>query len=200
MNHEKGVADSPNITPNGSAASAAVFDLLQSICAAVVFGILIYLFLFHVTGVRGTSMYSTLHEGDRLFTSNLFYEPEQGDIIILRTAYYSEPLVKRVIATEGQTIDIDFDTGDVTVDGIVLQEDYIYERTHFENGFEGPVTVPEGTVFVMGDNRNNSNDSRLPAIGFIDKRAILGRALFILIPGTEPDGRRDWSRFGTTFR
>ena len=141
-------------------------------------------------------MYSTLHDGDKLFTSNLFYTPEQGDIIILRTPSYNEPLVKRVIAVEGQTVDIDFNTGVVYVDGEALDEPYTYEPTYLSNGFEGPVTVPEGMVFVMGDNRNNSNDSRHPAIGCIDNRAILGKVYMILIPGKDSDGTRNWSRFG----
>ena len=174
--------------------------MLQSVCAAVVFGILIFIFIFHVTTVRGSSMNDTLLGGDRLFTSDLFYTPEQGDIVIFRTPYYDEPLIKRVIATEGQTVDIDFDAGSVYVDGNLLQEDYIKEPTRTSNGFSGPLTVPEGMLFVMGDNRNNSNDSRLPAIGCIDVRAVQGKAFFILLPGKNADGTREWSRLGSVYR
>ena len=178
----------------------SLFDMLQSVCAAVVFGILIFIFIFHVTTVRGSSMNDTLLGGDRLFTSDLFYTPEQGDIVIFRTPYYDEPLIKRVIATEGQTVDIDFDAGSVYVDGNLLQEDYIKEPTRTSNGFSGPLTVPEGMLFVMGDNRNNSNDSRLPAIGCIDVRAVQGKAFFILLPGKNADGNREWSRLGSVYR
>ena len=179
--------------------SFSVFDLLQSICAAVVFGILIFIFVFHMTTVRGSSMNDTLVSGDRLFTTDLFYTPEQGDIVIFRTSYYDEPLIKRVIATSGQTVDIDFQSGDVFVDGIRLEEDYIREPTRISNGFAGPITVPEGMLFVMGDNRNKSNDSRLPAIGFIDERAVQGKAFFILLPGKDSSGKRDWSRLGSVY-
>ena len=179
--------------------SFSVFDFLQSICAAVVFGILIFIFVFHMTTVRGSSMNDTLVSGDRLFTTDLFYTPEQGDIVIFRTSYYDEPLIKRVIATGGQTVDIDFQSGDVFVDGIRLEEDYIREPTRISNGFAGPITVPEGMLFVMGDNRNKSNDSRLPAIGFIDERAVQGKAFFILLPGKDSSGKRDWSRLGSVY-
>lgn len=178
----------------------SLFDMLQSVCAAVVFGILIFVFIFHVTTVRGSSMNDTLIGGDRLFTSDLFYTPEQGDIVIFRTPYYDEPLIKRVIATEGQTVDIDFQTGDVYVDGILLEEEYIREPTRISNGFSGPLTVPEGMLFVMGDNRNNSNDSRLPAIGCIDVRAVQGKAFFVLMPGKDEAGNRDWSRLGSVYK
>ena len=178
----------------------SLFDMLPSICAAVVFGILIFIFIFHVTTVRGSSMNDTLLGGDRLFTSDLFYTPEQGDIVIFRTPYYDEPLIKRVIAIGGQTVDIDFQTGEVYVDGILQQEDYIKEPTRISNGFSGPLTVPEGMLFVMGDNRNNSNDSRLPAIGCIDVRAVQGKAFFILMPGKDDAGNRDWSRIGSVYR
>ena len=178
----------------------SLFDMLQSVCAAVVFGILIFIFIFHVTTVRGSSMNNTLLGGDRLFTSNLFYTPEQGDIVIFRTPYYDEPLIKRVVATGGQTVDIDFQSGDVFVDGILQQEEYIKEPTRTSNGFSGPYTVPEGMLFVMGDNRNNSNDSRLPAIGCIDVRAVQGKAFFILMPGKDEAGNRDWSRIGSVYR
>ena len=178
----------------------SLFDMLQSVCAAVVFGILIFIFIFHVTTVRGSSMNDTLLGGDRLFTSDLFYTPEQGDIVIFRTPYYDEPLIKRVIAVGGQTVDIDFQTGAVYVDGILQQENYIKEPTRTSNGFSGPLTVPEGMLFVMGDNRNNSNDSRLPAIGCIDVRAVQGKAFFILMPGKDDAGNRDWSRMGSVYR
>lgn len=175
------------------------FDILQCVGTALVVALLIFVFLVRVIGVSGTSMYSTLHHDDRLLVSKLFYTPEQGDIIILRTDAYEEPLVKRIIAVGGQTVDIDFFTGEVFVDGEVLDEPYIYETTHNDEGFKGPVTVPDGCLFVMGDNRNNSNDSRLSRIGFIDKRAVIGKVLLVLTPAREQDGKRDWHRAGSVY-
>ena len=140
-------------------------------------------------------MYSTLHNGDRVVASGILYEPKQGDIIILKSDYYDQPLVKRIIAMENQTVDIDFETGIVYVDGEIIYEPYIYEPTYVDEGFKGPVTVPEGCVFVMGDNRNESNDSRSPSIGFVDEREIFGKVLLVLLP-TDGRGGFDWNRFG----
>ena len=123
---------------------------------------------------------------------------QYGDIVVLRKdTFMTEPIVKRVIATEGQTVDIDFDAGTVYVDGQLLEETYIREPTHLEEGLEFPVTVPEGCVFVMGDNRNDSDDSRDPDLGPVDTREILGRAVALLFPGvTAASGVRDFGRIG----
>jgi len=172
-----------------------LYDFVQCIISALVVGILIFIFVFRVIGVKGSSMYSTLHNGDRIIATDVFYNPEAGDIIILKSSYYDQPLVKRIIATENQTVDIDFSNGTVYVDGKVIDEPYIYEATYVDEGFDGPVTVPEGHVFVMGDNRNESNDSRSPTIGFIDEREIFGKVFWILFP-TDGNGGYDWSRFG----
>ena len=105
--------------------------------------------------------------------------------------------MKRIIATEGQTVDIDFDAGVVYVDGAALEEDYIRQPTYLEEGLEFPCTVPEGCVFVMGDNRNDSDDSRDPDLGPVDTREILGQAVFLLYPGmTAGTWERDLSRIG----
>ena len=105
--------------------------------------------------------------------------------------------VKRIIAVEGQTVDIDFTAGAVYVDGQLLEEDYIRQPTYLEEGLEFPVTVPEGCVFVMGDNRNDSDDSRDPELGPVDTRQILGRAVFLLFPGVTADtDKRDFGRIG----
>ena len=105
--------------------------------------------------------------------------------------------MKRGIATEGQTVDIDFTAGAVYVDGQLLEEDYIRQPTYLEEGLEFPVTVPEGCVFVMGDNRNDSDDSRDPELGPVDTRQILGRAVFLLFPGVTADtDKRDFGRIG----
>ena len=175
-----------------------IYDFIQCVITAVVIGIMIFVFAFRVIGVDGRSMYSTLHHGDKVIVSGLFYTPKQGDIIILKTEMYEKPLVKRIIATENQTVNIDFQSGIVYVDGQALDEPYTYEPTYVDEGFEGPVTVPEGCVFVMGDNRNDSNDSRYSKIGFIDERAIFGKVYFLIFPGIDQDGS-DWSRIGSVY-
>ena len=165
-------------------------------------GIMIaFLLVFRLVIVSGDSMYSTLWDGDWLLVlSNTFYrEPEYGDIIVASKDSFNsgEPIIKRVIATEGQTVDIDFVSGVVFVDGTPLQEDYAFTRTNVEEGMDFPLVVEEGCVFAMGDNRNASKDSRHPAIGQIDKREIMGKALFLFYPGAHEDTNvRDFDRIG----
>ena len=162
---------------------AEVYDWLQSVVAAILACILIFTFAIRHIGVQGGSMKNTLQDKDRVIISNLFYTPKYGDIVVLRKeTFRNEPVIKRVIATEGQTIDINFETGQVFVDGVELAEDYIAEPTTRAHDFYGPVTVPEGHVFVMGDNRNNSNDSRDALLGTVDVRYIMGRLLFRMWP------------------
>lgn len=149
----------------------------------------VYILLLRVVVVVGPSMYNTLVDGDRLvlISGVLYQNPKQGDVIVASKDSFrnGECIIKRVIATEGQTVDIDFQLGVVYVDGIALQEDYTYTMTTTPEGMQFPVKVPEGCVFAMGDNRNNSMDSRNPQIGFIDKREILGKAVFLMMPGTD---------------
>lgn len=165
-------------------------------------GIMIaFLLVFRLVIVSGDSMYSTLWDGDWLLVlSNTFYrEPEYGDIIVASKDSFNsgEPIIKRVIATEGQTVDIDFVSGVVFVDGTPLREDYAFTRTNVEEGMDFPLVVEEGCVFAMGDNRNESKDSRHPAIGQIDKREIMGKALFLFYPGAHEDTNvRDFDRIG----
>ena len=165
-------------------------------------GIMIaFLLVFRLVIVSGDSMYSTLWDGDWLLVlSNTFYrEPEYGDIIVASKDSFNigEPIIKRVIATEGQTVDIDFVSGFVFVDGTPLREDYAFTRTNVEEGMDFPLVVEEGCVFAMGDNRNESKDSRHPAIGQIDKREIMGKALFLFYPGAHEDTNvRDFDRIG----
>lgn len=165
-------------------------------------GIMIaFLLVFRLVIVSGESMYSTLWDGDWLLVlSNTFYrEPEYGDIIVASKDSFNsgEPIIKRVIATEGQTVDIDFVSGVVFVDGTPLREDYAFTRTNVEEGMDFPLVVEEGCVFAMGDNRNASKDSRHPAIGQIDKREIMGKALFLFYPGAHEDTNvRDFDRIG----
>jgi len=146
-------------------------------------------------------MYSTLLDGDYLLlVSNLFYrDPHPGDIIVISKESFDQgaPIVKRVIATEGQIVDIDFENGIVYVDGFPLDEEYTNTSTNLEEGMAFPILVEENCVFVLGDNRNNSRDSRYPAIGLIDQREVLGKALILLFPGTD-EGMQpiDFSRIG----
>jgi len=173
------------------------FDWIQSVVMALLVCVLLFTFCVRIIRVQGTSMLNTLHDGDRLIVSNLLYTPEQGDIIVLRKQTFSDyPIVKRVIATEGQTVDIDFEQGIVKVDGTALVEDYVLEPINKRIDYTEPVVVPEGCVFVLGDNRNGSTDSRDDRIGCVDVRYIMGKAHFILLPGEDEDFKygREWRR------
>ena len=160
-----------------------------------------FLLLFRVIVVNGDSMKMTLLDGDYLLLlSNTFYhDPEYGDIVVISKESFDNgsPIVKRVIATEGQSVDIDFENGIVYVDGAALEEDYINNLTTVEEGVLFPLTVKDGCIFVLGDNRVVSKDSRSPEIGQIDKREVLGKAIYLMIPGTDGgEVARDNSRIG----
>ncbi len=171
----------------------------------VVFGltgvILVFMLIFRVVIVSGPSMMQTLQNGDSLILlSNVFYNhPKYGDIIVASKDSFKngEPIIKRVIATEGQTVDIDFERGIVYVDGVAIDEPYTNTPTNLPEGISFPLKVADSCIFVMGDNRNDSLDSRSPDIGLIDHREILGRALFLALPGKdERSGNRNFSRIG----
>jgi signal peptidase I len=162
---------------------------------------LVYILCFRVVIVVGDSMFDTLVDGDYLvLISNVFYtDPQYGDIIVASKDSFrnGECIVKRVIATEGQVVDIDFKTGVVTVDGVQLEEDYLFSETKLYEGVSFPVTVSEGCLFVMGDNRMDSKDSRSTEIGLIDMREVLGKAVFLLFPGDDHgEEERDMARIG----
>lgn len=163
--------------------------------------VLLMLF-FRVIVVDGPSMENTLLNGDyMLLVSNLFYKnPAAGDVVVVSKQAYDngKPIVKRVIATEGQVVDIDFQEGIVYVDGEALEEPYTKTLTTLKEGNTFPQTVEEGCVFIMGDNRNNSKDSRSPQIGQVDKREVLGKVICLLFPGTGMGGTqaRDFHRIG----
>ena len=172
-------------------------DLMYMLITVIV----IFLVFFRVIVVSGSSMYDTLIDGDYLLlTSNHFYkEPRYGDIIVVSKASFDDgtPIIKRVIATEGQTVDIDFEAGVVYVDGKELVEPYTFTATNVREGMEFPLTVEENCVFAMGDNRNGSLDSRNPSIGQIDKREILGKAIYLFLPGVdEGHSEPDYDRMG----
>ena len=173
--------DSKN--PNGANTRAEVYDWIQCIIFALVFCVLLFVFGARMVNVVGHSMVPTLEQNDKVIISNLFYHPKQGDIVVLRKqTLMDEPIVKRIIATEGQTVDIDFDDGVVYVDGKALDEPYVNAPVHDRENFEGKITVPKGSVFVMGDNRNGSTDSRDERLGPVDEGYVLGRAVLALWP------------------
>lgn len=164
---------------------------------------IVFVFLFRIVVVSGSSMYSTLWNGDWLLVTGSVFskEPQVGDIVVAskESFNFGEPIIKRVIATEGQTVDIDFEAGIVYVDGVALQEDYTYTPTNVEEGIVFPITIADGCIFAMGDNRNGSRDSRDPSIGMIDTRELLGKAVFLLFPGSGEKGNtapRDFQRIG----
>ena len=155
--------------------------------AAVVLAALILVFTFigRVIVVDGVSMLPTLEHGDLLLLRSIGYTPKQGDIVVLTKEFEDAdgPIVKRVIATGGQHVEIDYAAGTVTVDGEVLYEPYIngaMEEPWYENLTS--VDVPEGSIFVLGDNRNDSSDSRNVTLGAVDQRYLLGKVIWVIFP------------------
>ncbi len=178
-----------------------LYEWVQALVTVVLCAVVVFAFAARLVLVSGPSMRETLQDQDCLVVLNplLCGSFDAGDVVIIQRETFrdGEPIVKRIIATEGQTVDIDFDAGVVYVDGAALEEDYIRQPTYLEEGLEFPCTVPEGCVFVMGDNRNDSDDSRDPDLGPVDTREILGQAVFLLYPGmTAGTWERDLSRIG----
>lgn len=166
-----------------------IFDFFDCVVVSVVIVALLFSFLFRVVGIEGGSMEDTLIEGDRVIITNMFYKPENGDIVVISRNYNNinnaetdEPIIKRVIAVEGQTVDIDFQKGIVYVDGNAIDEPYIKNLTNRAHDVKFPVTVKKDCVFVLGDNREVSLDSRDERIGMVDTRYILGKAVFRIFP------------------
>ena len=178
-----------------------LYEWVQSLVGSVLVVVAIFTFVIRMMGVDGRSMLNTLQHGDRLLVVNsmLYHDYKYGDIVILRKngVFDDDPIVKRVIAVEGQTVDIDFAEGIVYVDGEALEEDYIREPTYTAEGTEFPLTVPEGSIFVMGDNRNGSSDSRDYRLGTVDTRYVIGKAAFLIFPGPDYETeKRDFKRIG----
>ena len=178
-----------------------LYEWVQSLVGSVLVVVAIFTFVIRMMGVDGHSMLNTLQHGDRLLVVNsmLYHDYQHGDIVILRKngVFDDDPIVKRVIAVEGQTVDIDFAEGIVYVDGEALEEDYIREPTYTAEGTEFPLTVPEGSIFVMGDNRNGSSDSRDYRLGTVDTRYVIGKAAFLIFPGPDYETeKRDFKRIG----
>ncbi len=161
----------------------STLEWYESLVLAILIMVLLFSFFFRVIRVSGSSMEPTLYSGDSLIVWAAGYDPEVGDVIVVDGDIdYGKALVKRLIATEGDVVDIDAETGEIIVNGEALEEDYILEDNYTRGNIVYPVTVPEGTVFVLGDNRNNSGDSRFSSIGFIDEQDILGKVVFRHFP------------------
>ena len=179
---KKRVIEPRTIHLKKSEGTANLYDWVHSLVFAVAIVVIILTFFLRLVDVSGTSMVPTLKHQDKVVVTNFFYTPSDGDIIVIsHGAEYSDPIIKRVIATEGQTLSIDFNKGEVTVDGKKLNEPYIRGFTHPEDA-EIPKVIPEGKVFVMGDNRGVSLDSRSKEIGLIDVKNIIGKAQLVVFP------------------
>lgn len=194
-----------------------LYEWLQILTFVLVFVTIFFTFFGMIFGVSGSSMYPTLHNTDAIFVQRIGYTPQQGDIVVIKTDNFPPPpdqpeaIVKRVIATAGQEVEIDYSSNTVYVDGVALQEDYLnFENKmlvnpeefgndymvkrpgmtdfdHDDDPEQDIFIVPEGCIFVMGDNRNGSTDSRYAQLGengMIDTRYVVGRALFVFFPFT----------------
>ncbi len=171
------------IAPAGKFAKA-VYDVTDSFKGAVIAAFIIFSLAFRVVGVEGDSMNPTLNSGDWLAVGSVSISGfKAGDIVVVTQPWERNvPIIKRVIAVGGDTVDINFVTHQVIVNGKVLDEPYIAQPTSLKYDVEFPLVVEEGKLFVMGDNRNNSVDSRSSAIGLVDERYVLGKAVMRILP------------------
>lgn len=177
-----------------SAVKKEVLDWLEVVITAVISVVIIFTLFFRVATIDGPSMKETLHHGDKVIITNFAYRPKNGDIVVISRNYNNTiedvnasqmPIIKRVIATEGQTVDINFEKGIVYVDGKALDEPYTSSPTTRQFDIKFPITVSPGCIFVLGDNRNDSLDSRDSSIGLdgmIDERYVLGKAIYRIFP------------------
>ena len=160
-----------------------VYEWMDSFVFSIILILIVFVFGFRVVGVDGESMMPTLNDKDWLAVQAINNTIERGDIVVItQPNITNEPLIKRVIAVGGDTLDINFMTGEVKVNGEVIDEPYIMAPTHNQGDFNKPIRIPEGYLFVMGDNRNSSLDSRFSSIGVIDERYVLGVANIRLFP------------------
>ncbi len=169
-------------------AMSTFYDAVEVFATVTVFVLLMFAFVARLNVVEGSSMLNTLHEGEEMLVSDLFYTPRRGDIVIVHridAAPYDKPIVKRVIAVGGETVDIDFSTWTLTVDGTPVDEPYRFldpNRPTLTCEYDLPITLGENEIFVMGDNRNGSADSRQREIGPVDVRTVVGHAVVRLFP------------------
>lgn len=175
-----------------------LFDWLQLLVVVLVLVVSLFTFVVSVVGVDGSSMYPTLQNRDMMLVRRIAYEPQAGDVIVLRKdgSFQDRALVKRIIATGGQTVFINYNTNTITVDGEVVdepylnyeydseyQDDYLALRYDLDSQYVNrEFTVPEGYVFVCGDNRNHSSDSRVPELGMVDERYVIGKVMMVFFP------------------
>jgi len=192
-------AEAPATHKSKNNIKKTVLTYLHDLVYLLAVVLLVFLVFLRVVVVSGPSMNGTLKNGDYLLLLNgmFFRDYKQGDIIVASKDSFrdGEPIVKRVIATEGQTVNIDFEEGIVYVDGVALDEPYVSTPTNLYEGTTFPLVVEKGHIFVLGDNRNNSKDSRSPEIGLIDCREVLGKAIFLVFPGADAN-EREFNRIG----
>lgn len=163
--------------------SSPLFDWAESLVIAILFVVLLFTFICRIVVVDGTSMESTLHNGDLMLVSSIGYEEEHGDVIVLHSEYYNCPIVKRIIAVENDRVDIDFVNAQVYLNGEKLDEPYLDSFDYFDyEGVDFPQTIPEDCLFVLGDNRTGSTDSRSPTIGMVKKDQVIGKAYATIFP------------------
>ena len=162
---------------------SSFYEWIEAIVYAFVAVFIIFTFFFRIIGVDGDSMLNTLQDGNWLILSNWNYKPEPKDIVVITQPNpRHEPIIKRVIGVSGDKVNIDFTSGVVYINDQPLDEPYTKEPTYLKYDMEFPLVVPEGQVFVLGDNRNNSWDSRSTGIGLIDNRYLMGKAVLRIFP------------------
>ena len=184
MDEKKNKKKKKEQVPPEVQARREAYDWIQSLISALLICVLVFVFVLRIMDVHGTSMFPTLNNGDKVLVSDLFYEPARGDIVVFKKDSYDDnkALVKRVVAVAGDVVNIDFEKGVVYVNVEALEEYYIDVLTTTKIDFIGPQTVPDNCLFVMGDNRNASTDSRDKRIGMVDKRLVIGKVLLVVYP------------------
>ena len=184
--HRSSKPPAVNTVKERTDAVSSSFEWIQVFLVPLMIIIILMTFVFRIVNVDGTSMMNTLHDSDLVLVTNFLYEPENGDIVVISHGQeYATPIIKRIIAKAGQTVKIDYENNQVIVDGVAIDEPYLPEAmidNPSENNQEIPEVIPEGKIFVMGDNRNHSSDSRSQRIGLINETDVIGKAQLIFFP------------------